>query len=462
MSAPPILLVADAGGASRLVPGSERAGDPPIHALDWSAFDGFVAKSGPLTAIVCETGSGLDARRGMIGILRHAWPTVPLIGLAAGGAAAEGDAQGCDLVLEAPVGADTLRAAVRREGRLLSMTHRHEQAVSALREQSEKLECIVEVLRESTARRDPSETASRVMSRLCAFFGAEFWRLALVAEDPDSPRLDCWEGGRGGAAGKASAADDRQAALVAAGGAPRLAAGAGGGTTLRLPIVSRGRPIGIAEFDSSESDGETRPPDRALEIARALADPLGLIVDTALQFRRLEAQSVTDDLTGLANSRFLRASLGREIKRARRYGQPLSVVFIDLDGFKQINDSHGHLAGSRMLSEFGRVLVESLRETDVVARYGGDEFTVVMPHTASEDALRIAGRLRRTVAERRFLESDGLQARITASFGVASFPSHGETREALIAAADRAMYRVKERGKNGVELAPEPASTDCA
>jgi diguanylate cyclase (GGDEF)-like protein len=214
--------------------------------------------------------------------------------------------------------------------------------------------------------------------------------------------------------------------------------------------------IGALELSSHRGAGEGPFTERDLEMVRLLMEPAAITLENALLFKRLEDLSVTDDLTRLYNSRYLATSLSREIKRARRYGQCVSVIFLDLDGFKTVNDRHGHLAGSRALVEVGRLLREVVRETDIVSRYGGDEFTVVLPQTAPNEALILAERLRASLESHVFLTSIGVEVRITASFGISSYPAHGASHEDLISHADRAMYRVKERSKNGVEMAPMP------
>ncbi|MBI4168889.1 MAG: GGDEF domain-containing protein, partial [Acidobacteria bacterium] len=179
-------------------------------------------------------------------------------------------------------------------------------------------------------------------------------------------------------------------------------------------------------------------------------------LDNALLLRRSEELSITDDLTKLYNSRYLNATLRREVERSKRYRSPVSLIFLDLDGFKNVNDQHGHLWGSRTLIEVGEVIGKTVREIDVVSRFGGDEFTVILPQTGPEGALIIADRIRQRIEETTFLEAHGLNVRITASLGIASFPDHGRTKDDLIARADQAMYLVKGRGKNGVGLA-DPA-----
>jgi diguanylate cyclase (GGDEF)-like protein len=221
---------------------------------------------------------------------------------------------------------------------------------------------------------------------------------------------------------------------------------------LAAPLVSRGRIIGVVEL-VDRSGGPFSGLD--LEMVRTMTDPAAIAIENAVLFQKLEERSVTDDLTKLYNARFMDTCLRREIKRARRYGSEVSLLFLDLDCFKTVNDTHGHLAGSATLSEVGRILKETVREIDTVARWGGDEFTLVLPQTGPEGAVVIAERIRHRIAEHRFLASMNLAVRITASVGVASFPDHGPDVAALLQAADAAMYRVKESGRNSVAVAQE-------
>ncbi len=219
---------------------------------------------------------------------------------------------------------------------------------------------------------------------------------------------------------------------------------------LCAPLVSRGRTIGVLEIINKQGGPFTRAD---LQLVLTLVEPCAIAIENAILFQRTEQLTITDDLTRLFNSRYLNLYLGREIKRCKRHGIPLSVIFLDLDGFKGINDQYGHLAGSGTLTEVGRILAEGVRESDILARYGGDEFVVVLPETPASGALVIAERLRRAIEEHRFLEPQGIAARISASFGISTYPDHALSPEGLIQKADQAMYRVKEREKNGIEVA---------
>ncbi len=219
---------------------------------------------------------------------------------------------------------------------------------------------------------------------------------------------------------------------------------------LCAPLISRGRTIGVVEIINRKGGRFTRSD---LEMLLTLVDPCAIAIENAMLFQKAEQLTITDDLTKLFNSRYLNLYIGREIKRCKRHGVPLSVIFLDLDGFKGVNDQYGHLAGSRTLSEVGQILLLAVRESDVLARYGGDEFVVVLPETPPAGALVIAERIRKAIEGHAFLATQGLQARISASFGVSSYPEHALTPEGLIQKADQAMYRVKERNKNGIEVA---------
>jgi diguanylate cyclase (GGDEF)-like protein len=225
-------------------------------------------------------------------------------------------------------------------------------------------------------------------------------------------------------------------------------------TVVAFPLTCRGRRIGaLIGFDRAPSTREPRLSAVVRRSLRVLLEPVAVALDNAVLLKRAEALSVTDDLTSLYNSRYLNQVLRRESKRASRHGRPLSLLFIDLDGFKAVNDAHGHLCGSRTLVEAAAVIRASARETDVVARFGGDEFALILPDTGAEGAFAVGERIRERLAAHHFLADDGLNIHLTASVGVATLPDAANSSEDLMHAADAAMYQVKDRGKNGIRAA---------
>ena len=168
-------------------------------------------------------------------------------------------------------------------------------------------------------------------------------------------------------------------------------------------------------------------------------------------------RAFVDDVTSAYNARYLLETVENEIQRADRYGDPLSILFLDLDRFKRVNDSHGHLVGSETLRSLCRLLERCVRNVDTLARYGGDEFSIVLVDTDHDTALQVADRIRQTVADHTFEVGSGISLSLTVSIGVSSCPEHGMDRDQLLEAADRAMYRAKAAGRNRIQSAGDPA-----
>lgn len=227
--------------------------------------------------------------------------------------------------------------------------------------------------------------------------------------------------------------------------------GIGVGNVLAVPVQGRDGELGVVwvlEDDRGFDSGE-------LARARIVAVHAELALHNAERYNRAKERAFVDDCTEVFNARYLLAALEREIHRAERYGNDLSVLFLDLDRFKLVNDRHGHLVGSRALRQLSQVVLQCIRQVDTLARYGGDEFTVVLADTNHETALRIAERIRRAVEETPFDGGPGGSLRLTCSLGVATHPRHGTTREQLLDMADKAMYRAKSNGRNRVCSAEE-------
>ncbi len=317
---------------------------------------------------------------------------------------------------------------------------------------------LADVIRATNASLDPERVADALAARAAEWFGFAAW--TVVAVDPQT--------GIQTVLGRRSLGPDLEAAARAVGSwilqHERVFAsadlsrdrrvGGPGGAALAFPLGARARVVGsLVGIDRAPSAREPRLAPATMAALGPVLEAAGLALDNALRLQRAEALSVTDDLTQLYNSRYLSQALRRETKRASRSGRPLSLLFIDLDGFKAVNDVHGHLCGSRALVEVAAVIRSTARETDVVARFGGDEFAVVLPDTGSDGALSVGARIRERISEHTFLTGEGLAVRLTASVGVATLPDVAASVEGLMRAADQAMYWVKAHGKNGISVA---------
>ncbi len=215
---------------------------------------------------------------------------------------------------------------------------------------------------------------------------------------------------------------------------------------LALPIHLEGRVVGgIWIF----SDGRPFEADER-QRAELVLEQSELALINAERFLQAREKAFIDDVTSLYNARYLLSALDREVNRAARSTSRLSVLFLDLDRFKTVNDRFGHLVGSRVLRELGGLLQESVRAIDTVGRYGGDEFTILLVDTGLDGAMSVAQRIRQSVADHAFGAERGLDLRLTISVGVATFPAHGDTRERLLDLADKAMYLAKALGRDHV------------
>ncbi|MCC5083841.1 diguanylate cyclase [Xanthomonas campestris] len=234
-------------------------------------------------------------------------------------------------------------------------------------------------------------------------------------------------------------------------------------TTACLPMSAQGTQLG---FLFLSAPGPAPMP--RLEIAEAAAEQLSLALSNLRLRESLRRQSIRDALTGLYNRRYLEEALSHELARCARRDLPLSVLMLDVDHFKQFNDGQGHAGGDLLLAAVGELLLTRLRAEDVACRYGGEEFTVILPETDGEEAMRVAEQIRGHIAA--LAVSDGQRAlpRVTASIGVASFPADGELGSALIQKADTALYVAKRQGRNRVErhgavaVNAEPVGTNGA
>jgi diguanylate cyclase (GGDEF)-like protein len=331
----------------------------------------------------------------------------------------------------------------------------------ALRRKLGRADVLAEMTRAVNSSLDPERVADTLVQRVSEWLPAPCW-LVLAVDDAGRVRalaaralsstltdpaqaVGEWVLQKGEIFAAANLADDRRVSQDTT----RARA-----AVIGFPLECRGQTVGaLVALDRAPATRQPKFTAGTLSRLLAALEPGAIALDNALRVQRAEALSVTDDLTQLYNWRYMQQVLRRETKRALRGNRPLSLLFVDLDGFKSINDSHGHLFGSRALVESASVIRASARETDIVARFGGDEFALVLPDTASDGAVSVGERIRDRLAAHRFLEGDGLSIALTASVGVATLPDVAATAEELIQAADEAMYWVKSHGKNGIHVA---------
>jgi len=201
---------------------------------------------------------------------------------------------------------------------------------------------------------------------------------------------------------------------------------------------------------------------QVLEEPLAAAEVDWVLRNGAERARLLQANAVLrqeafrDDLTDAYNRRFMERHIEEELERARRYERPFSLLFMDLDHLKSVNDAYGHLCGSKVLMEVAGLVQKHLRRSDKIFRFGGDEFVVTLPETDRRGALKVANRLREAVKEHRFLVSEGAAVQLTASFGLATFPQDGMAPDQLLRHADQAMYLIKSTSRDGVGVKDLP------
>jgi diguanylate cyclase (GGDEF)-like protein/putative nucleotidyltransferase with HDIG domain len=219
----------------------------------------------------------------------------------------------------------------------------------------------------------------------------------------------------------------------------------GSASGVALPILYADQLLGVLYV---ETDGPASFSDEDLLLLHTLADLIAGALHNALAFQKAQEQAITDGLTGVKTHRFFMDALSAEWKRATRAGRPFTVALIDVDRFKFINDFQGHLEGDLVLKRLGETFGQACRSSDVVARYGGDEFVILMPETDAEQGLHLAQKLRSCILADRLLQAKNT----TASIGLATFPLHGSTPQELIQIADAAMYLSKHQGGNAVSL----------
>lgn len=218
-----------------------------------------------------------------------------------------------------------------------------------------------------------------------------------------------------------------------------------------VPLKNRGNVLGVIELiNRIEKDAFTSHDMHALE---TIAEYAAIAIQNAASFEKIRLLSITDDHTSLYNVRYFYEMIGHKLAAADESNHEVSLIFLDLDHFKQVNDVHGHLNGSKTLREVGRLLKSLTPPGDIPVRYGGDEFVIMLSESTKEDAYEFAKYLREQVNQYSFLSEEGLNLHITASFGVASYPRDASDMRELLRIVDAVMYRVKDSTRDGVAMA---------
>jgi diguanylate cyclase (GGDEF)-like protein len=218
-----------------------------------------------------------------------------------------------------------------------------------------------------------------------------------------------------------------------------------------IALVSFGQTLGVLVLESARQNAFDPTSQRTLE---SLADICATAIQNAQHVDRVRQLAYLDGLTGIFNRRFFEMRIAEELERAKRFGANLSVVMVDIDQFKRLNDEFGHLLGDEVLRQVSSIFSDHLRKIDVVCRYGGEEFAILLPETSAQSSLQVADKLRRFVEKWQF---PGVARPVTVSAGTATFPDNGSTRDDLVKAADAGLYAAKQAGRNCVRIVPAAA-----
>jgi diguanylate cyclase (GGDEF)-like protein len=319
-----------------------------------------------------------------------------------------------------------------------------------------------DVARALTSSLDLDSILGAIMQQMEQFFEPESWSLLIVDEAERNLYYAVAAGRSSGDRNLRVDMGEGIAGWVAEHGEPVIVSDPGNDTrfagytgpsvrsVICIPLCSRDRTLGVIELLNYRVSTLT---DQTMAFLRVLCDFAAIAIQNVRAVERIQELTITDDCTGLFNSRHLFSVTESELERSRRFNLPFSLIFIDLDHFKRVNDLYGHLTGSRLLAEIARTIKHNVRGIDSAFRYGGDEFIVLLPQTGKDAALEVTQRLLHSLRETRYLLSEGLDLRVLASFGIASYPEDGNSIQEIIGAADEMMYLVKNSSRGNIAVA---------
>ncbi len=328
----------------------------------------------------------------------------------------------------------------------------------------EQLLSCLEIGQSLTSELDPNQLLERIMEKISNLFPSETWSLLLFDEASETLRFELSTDldleqmkdvrlvmGQG-AAGHCAL---KQELLVLKDvrhqdffyGKVDAISGYHTQSLVCVPIVFAGRTLGVVEMVNPMNLDKA-----SISMLTLVSDYLAIGIENTRRFRELHEMAIRDSLTGLYNQRYLFRSLEVLIEKCNAEGKCFSLIFMDIDNFKRVVDTEGHLNGSRALREVAQTIQGCLEDTSYAVAYGGDEFVVVLPDTDTIQAAKTAREIQESIRTATFLTHWHRKVQVTASFGVATFPDHAKDNKALLALADQAMFRVKNSGKDRVEL----------
>src|SRR6202795_4154192 len=333
---------------------------------------------------------------------------------------------------------------------------------------SQELTIFHDVAKALTSSLNLDSILQTIMEKMAEYFRPDTWSLLMVDEEKDElyfaiavgaaaevlskARLKVGEGIAGWVAkhGQALIVPDVQ-------NDPRFSSRLDEMTRLQthavicLPICSKHRVLGVIQLVNADVGLS----EQELFFLQALCDYAAISIENARSVEKIHELTITDDCTGLFNARHLHKTLETEVYRPGPFGYQFSVIFIDLDHFKQVNDTHGHLVGSRLLAEVGYLIKAQLRLFYFFFRYGGDEFVVLLPQTSKDQAVVVAKRLQDSLRAGTFCIEQGLNLNVRGSMGLATFPNDAQTPHDIIRQADEMMYMVKNSTRDNIGIASQ-------
>jgi diguanylate cyclase (GGDEF)-like protein len=341
------------------------------------------------------------------------------------------------------------------------------EAGTQLTRESQELKIFHDVAKALTSSLDLDSILQTIMEKMAEYFRPDTWSLLMVDEEHDelyfaiavgeaaealkNTRLKMGEGIAGWCAKHGERlivpdveADERFAKRIDESTKWETR------SVICVPLRSKLRVLGVIQLVNVEA---SQVSETEMFFLQSMAEYAAIAIENARWVEKIQELTITDDCTGLYNARHLYKTLETEVYRSSRFGYEFSVLFIDLDHFKSVNDTHGHLVGSKLLSEIGYLIKGQLRLIDYAFRYGGDEFVVLLPQTTKDSALVVAKRLRDAMRASSFCQDEGLNLNVRASIGLATYPHDARTAHDVIRQADGMMYLVKNSTRDNIGIA---------